>query len=181
MSPRPADPIVGARAGRRHRPTVTPQGGRRQRRRGEPGEGPHRSTCFSRGDITPEGHQALEQGHHLSHRITGAGAPVGVAPGEQSPPRSVVHRSMNPCCSRMRQTSRPDRTRSLPIENVERRHEHAGTQALGDLLGVGRVKEDSHCLTEVRGGLFDRRALARDVEFGGKARRRRRPPVRGWR
>lgn len=77
--------------------------------------------------------------------------------------------SVNPCCSRMRQTSRPERTRSLTIDDVERRHEYAGPQALGDLSGVGRLEEEGDRLTEVRGGLFDRRPLAGDVSPGHSA------------
>ena len=68
----------------------------------------------------------------------------------------------------MRQTSRPERTRSLPIDDVERRHEYAGPQALGDLPGVRRLKEQGDRLPEVRGGLFDRPALAGDVELGAQ-------------
>jgi len=68
----------------------------------------------------------------------------------------------------MRQTSRPERTRSLPIDDVERRHEYVGPKAPGDLSGVGCLQEQRNRLPEVRGGLFDRAPLTGDVELGAQ-------------
>jgi hypothetical protein len=68
----------------------------------------------------------------------------------------------------MRQTSRPERTRSLLIDDVERRHEYARPQALGSLSGIGRLEEQGERFTEVRGGLFDRRPVAGGVEPGAQ-------------
>ena len=49
--------------------------------------------------------------------------------------------SSNPCAARIRQTCRPERTRSLPNRNLDLGHVDLGAQAPLDFLGGGRLEE----------------------------------------
>src|SRR3990172_10542691 len=76
--------------------------------------------------------------------------------------------SRNPCCSSIRQTSRPERTRSLPIRRFELGHEDLLSPSLLNLLRVRGFEKQIHSFSQVIEGHFDRLALARDVELGTK-------------
>src|SRR3990172_11363105 len=65
--------------------------------------------------------------------------------------------SANPWPSRMRQTSRPERTRSLPMRDVEPGDEDLAPQALLDLGGVRAFEEKLHRFPEVGRGARRRR------------------------
>src|SRR2546427_2997443 len=76
--------------------------------------------------------------------------------------------SVNPWRSRIWQTSRPERTRSLPMRRVEPRDEHLAVKPAIDLPRVGRLQEKLDRLLEIGCGLFDGGPLAGHVEFGAQ-------------
>jgi len=47
-----------------------------------------------------------------------------------------------PCRARMPQTSRPDKTRSLPNLDLKARHKHFRMAPSLDLCGISRLKEE---------------------------------------
>ena len=71
----------------------------------------------------------------------------------------------NPFCSRIRQISEPERTRSLLNRHLDLSHENFAVKAPGDFGRGGRFKEQRERLDEVGPRFFNRRTLARDVEF----------------
>src|SRR5258707_12269266 len=74
----------------------------------------------------------------------------------------------NPFCSRMRQTSEPERTRSLPTRHLNLSHENFVVKTPGDFGWSGRFEEQRERLDEVGSRFFNRRALARNVELGAQ-------------
>src|SRR3990172_8614306 len=76
--------------------------------------------------------------------------------------------SANPWPSRMRQTSRPERTRSLPMRDVEPGDEDLAPQVLLDLGGVRAFEEKLHRFPEVGRGFFHGGALTRHVQLGAE-------------
>src|ERR1035437_3109015 len=71
----------------------------------------------------------------------------------------------NPFCSRIRQASEPERTRSLPNRHLNLSHENFVVQTTGDFGRVGRFEEQGERLNEVGPRFFNRRTHARNVEF----------------
>src|SRR5947209_1843553 len=71
----------------------------------------------------------------------------------------------NPFPSRIRQTSSPERTRTLPNRNLNLRHENLTAETAGNFGWVGGLEEQRKCFYQIRSGLFYRGALAGDVEF----------------
>src|SRR5438874_4446422 len=71
----------------------------------------------------------------------------------------------NPFCSRMRQMSKPERSRSLPNRNLDLSHENFIVKPPGDFGRFSRFKKQRERLNEVGARFFDRIALARDIEF----------------
>ena len=69
--------------------------------------------------------------------------------GNGAPCKTLLHNAMtsllpyakNPCCSKIRQTSSPERTRSLPNRNLDLGDEYIAVHAAGDLALVGDFKE----------------------------------------
>ena len=76
--------------------------------------------------------------------------------------------STKPCLARMRQTSRPERVRSLPNLHVERRDVELALEALPDLTLARSLKEEGDRLLDVMASLLDAVALAGNVEFGAQ-------------
>src|SRR5579863_10529475 len=75
----------------------------------------------------------------------------------------------NPCCSKSRQTSSPDRTRSLPNRYLDLRHEHFAVEAPGDLGLIGHFEEECQRLNQIRPRFFDGQSLTCDIESGQRA------------
>src|ERR1039457_1843376 len=71
----------------------------------------------------------------------------------------------NPFCSRMRQISEPERTRSLPNRNLNLGHEDLVVKAPGDFGRGRRLEEQRNRLDEVGSRLFNRSTLAGNVEI----------------
>lgn len=86
-------------------------------------------------------------------------------------PRSRI--ATNPFCSSTRQTSSPDRTRSLPNGNLDLGDEHLAAETPDNFGPVGGFEEKSEGLNQIRFGFIDRSALARDVEFRAKRHKSR--------
>ena len=63
----------------------------------------------------------------------------------------------NPFCSRMRQISEPERTRSLPNRNLNLGHEDLVVKAPGDFGRGRRLEEQRDRLDEVGSRLFSER------------------------
>ena len=63
--------------------------------------------------------------------------------------------SGKPFCSRMRQTSEPERTRSLPNRHLNLRHEDFAMEAPADFGRSRRFEEQCECLDEVGSRFFD--------------------------
>src|SRR5258705_5049794 len=78
-------------------------------------------------------------------------------------PRRLASRKPR-CCS-IRQVSRPERTRSLPIRGLELRHEDVFPPAFLHLSWIGRLDEKRDGLLQVVQGIFDRDALAGNVQL----------------
>jgi len=72
---------------------------------------------------------------------------------------------MNPFCSRILQTSKPARTRSLPNRDLDLSYEDLAVEAARNLGWGGGFEKERKRFNEVRTCLFDRIALACDVEF----------------
>jgi hypothetical protein len=68
-------------------------------------------------------------------------------------------------CSRIRQTSDPERTRSLPNRDLNLSHENLVARAPGDFGRGGSFEEQRKRLDEVSSRFFNGGALARDVEL----------------
>src|ERR1022692_2945769 len=66
----------------------------------------------------------------------------------------------NPFCSRIRQISEPERTRSLPNRNLNLSHEDFVAKTPGDFRRVGHFEEQRKRLDEVRTRFFNWRAVA---------------------
>lgn len=71
-----------------------------------------------------------------------------------------------PLSSKIRQTSRPEMTRSLPNGNLQSRDQNLAVQLPLNLDRIGRFKEILERLDEIRACRLDRIPLARDVKFG---------------
>ena len=71
----------------------------------------------------------------------------------------------NPFLSRIRQTSEPERTRSLPKQNLNLRHEDFLVKPSGDFGRRGCLEEQRERFNEVGSRFFNRRALAGNVEI----------------
>jgi len=74
----------------------------------------------------------------------------------------------NPFCSRIRQTSEPERTRSLPNRNLNLSHEDFVAKTPGDFRRVGHFEEKRKRLDEVRTRFFNGRTVARNIELGAQ-------------
>lgn len=74
--------------------------------------------------------------------------------------------STNPRSARTRQTSSPDRTRSLPNEYLDLRDENLAVEAPGDFRGIRGLEEQLQRFDQVLPCGFHRFALARDVQLG---------------
>ena len=68
-------------------------------------------------------------------------------------------------CSRIRQTSEPESTRSLPNRHLNLSHENFVVKAPGDFGRGGRFEEQRERLDEVGSRFFNRPTLARNVEL----------------
>ncbi len=77
---------------------------------------------------------------------------------------ATAHLAM-PCRSRMAQTSRPDKVRSLPNGNLELRYENLATDAFLDFFGRSALEEELERFSQVFPSRLDRVALAGDIEF----------------
>lgn len=77
----------------------------------------------------------------------------------------------NPCCSRIRQTSGPERTRSLPNQHLNLSHENFVVKAPGDFGRGGSFEEQRERLNEVDSGFFNGRTLARNIELRAQRRK----------
>ena len=66
---------------------------------------------------------------------------------------------------RIWQISRPERTLTLPNRDLDLGHEHVAVVPSPDLGRVRCFEKQCKCFDQVRAGLFNRHALARDVQF----------------
>lgn len=73
--------------------------------------------------------------------------------------------SVNPSASRILQTSRPDRTRSLPNHHLNTGDEHFAVKPPRDLRCLGRFEEQLERFDQVLPSRFNGVALTRDVQF----------------
>src|SRR3989344_3795487 len=64
--------------------------------------------------------------------------------------------STKPCLPRIRQTSRPDRTRSLATCRFESGDQYLGVQALLDFSGIGGFQEQLHRFLQISRRFLDR-------------------------
>src|ERR1035438_998397 len=71
----------------------------------------------------------------------------------------------NPFCSRIRQTSEPERTRSLPNGHLNLSYEDLVVRASCDFGWGGRFEKQRERLDQVGSRLFNRCTLARNIEF----------------
>src|SRR5216683_4021150 len=86
---------------------------------------------------------------------------------------SLLHRDMaafaadfgEPLAARILQTSRPERTRSLPNLYLKPGNKHFRVLTLLDLAGVGRFKKQLHSFLEVPARRFNALPLAGNVQF----------------
>ncbi len=72
----------------------------------------------------------------------------------------------NPSDFEIRQTSSPERTRSLPNRDLDLGDKNFRVETLFDLARVGGFKEQSPGLDQIGAGLLDRVALTGDVQIG---------------
>ena len=77
----------------------------------------------------------------------------------------VRRTSVKPLAASILQTSRPERTRSLPNRDLQTRHEDFIVHALLYLAGIGGFKEKLQRFLQIAPCLFNAAALARDVEL----------------
>ena len=103
----------------------------------------------------------------LSESCIGIGTVVVVAPIFRCIIRWLPRwrTETNPFCSSIRHTSEPDRTRSLPNRNLNLRYKDFAVKSTGNLGFVGRLEKQRQRFDEVCARLFNRRALAGDIEF----------------
>src|SRR3989344_9521643 len=73
--------------------------------------------------------------------------------------------SMKPCLPRIRQTSRPDRTRSLATCRFESGDQYLGVQALLDFSGIGGFQEQLHRFLQIGCCFLDRWPLTGDIQL----------------
>jgi hypothetical protein len=66
----------------------------------------------------------------------------------------------------MAQTSRPERTRSLPNLDLKSRHKYFGVPPSFDLGWIGRLKEEFNGFLQICASCLDGIALARDIQLG---------------
>src|SRR5215831_1299814 len=78
--------------------------------------------------------------------------------------------SVKPCCSRIRHTSRPERTRSLPMPGFDPRYEYFGPQTTLDLYRVRALQEELDRFAKVGSGFLDGRPSTGDVKLGAQCR-----------
>ena len=74
--------------------------------------------------------------------------------------------SLKPCCSKIRQASLPDRTRSLPNRYFQLGHIYLGEKPCPNLLGAGGLEEKIQGLQKVAPGLFHIVTLAGYIQLG---------------
>src|SRR5262245_50762199 len=73
--------------------------------------------------------------------------------------------STKPCVSRIRHTSRPERTRSLPMRGFESGYKDIRVQALLDLLWRGRFQKELDGFPQIGGSLLHRSSLTGHVQL----------------
>src|SRR6266545_3195095 len=73
--------------------------------------------------------------------------------------------SRKPCCSRIWQTSRPEKTRSLPTRRQELRYEDVPAPTFQDLFMIRCLKEEIDGFSQMCQGIFDGITLTCDVEL----------------
>src|SRR5690242_11127026 len=73
--------------------------------------------------------------------------------------------STNPCNARIRQTSRPDITRSLPNCDLNLSYKHILLESPVDLVGRRAFKKQFEGFAKIFAGLLNRISLAGDIEF----------------
>src|ERR1035441_10140181 len=71
----------------------------------------------------------------------------------------------NPCRSRIRQMSEPDRTRSLPNRNLDLSDKDLVAQPAGHLGGSGCLEKQGQRFDQVDSRFFNRRTLTGNIEF----------------
>jgi hypothetical protein len=72
----------------------------------------------------------------------------------------------NPCRSRILQTFEPERTRSLPNGHLDLRNEDLVAQPLGNFRRRRSLEKQRQSLDQIGTRLFNRGALARNIELG---------------
>src|SRR5829696_7606685 len=78
-------------------------------------------------------------------------------------PRVLAAR--NPFCSRIRQISLPERTRSLPNQYLDLSHEHLVVRSACNFRGVGCLKEQRESFYQICSRLFNGCTLTRNIEL----------------
>src|SRR5258708_9117919 len=73
--------------------------------------------------------------------------------------------AVNPFCSRIRQISKPDRTRSLPNRYLDLSYKDFVVKTFGDFGGGSRFEEQRESFDEIRSRFFNGCTLTRNVEF----------------
>src|SRR3989344_4895938 len=73
--------------------------------------------------------------------------------------------STKPCLPRIRQTSRPDRTRSLATCRFEGGDQYLGVQALLDFSGIGGFQKQFHRFLQIGCCFLDGWSLAGDIQL----------------
>ena len=68
----------------------------------------------------------------------------------------------------MRQTSSPETSRSLPNRDLNLRNEHLAVHAARDLALIGYFEKQCQGLDQIGSRLYDRRALAGNINFRAK-------------
>src|SRR6266536_5823441 len=73
--------------------------------------------------------------------------------------------SRKPCCSRIWQTSRPERTRSLPTLRQELRYEDVSVPTFLHLFRIRRLQEEIDGFSQIVQSVFDGAALTCDIKL----------------
>jgi len=90
---------------------------------------------------------------------------IGLCNGTETETLPLCLTAMNPCCSRMRHNSSPERTRSLPNRDLNLSHKHLAMHAARDLLVIRYFEKQGQSLNQVGSRFFNGGALASDIHF----------------